>query len=227
MPTPKKKELLLEDVVEGSMQKMKESMNKDINNENKLSYLEKEIRKEKLSNKEKPIKEKYLEKVLTTDRPTEERIEKGKKGKSSKRKGKKSKDAGRKMPPLPSSQSIDQQNNLEKNETNEDLLTSPCSTVSSPPALPPSCSSSTSFPQALVRRDEQSARQNSSSIGRMIGRWRHTTGGIQLRNITLSGVWEKLALGIRSDGREAFRTSSVQLGDNRRLFSKAGDRKYG
>jgi len=168
MPTPKKKEVLLEDVVEGSMQKMKESMNKDINNENKLSYLEKEIRKEKLSNKEKPIKEKYLEKVLTTDRPTEERIEKGKKGKSSKRKGKKSKDAGRKMPPLPSSQSIDQQNNLEKNETNEDLLTSPCSTVSSPPALPPSCSSSTSFPQALVRRGEQSARQNSSSIGRMV-----------------------------------------------------------
>ncbi|CAK5090380.1 unnamed protein product [Meloidogyne enterolobii] len=194
--------------------KVVDPLNKDINNENKQSFLEKEIRQEKLSNKEKKIKEKYPEKVLTTDRPTEERIEKGKKGKSSKRKGKKSKDAGRKMPPLPSLQSINQQNNLEKNETDEDFLTSPCSTVSSPPALPPSCSSSTTFPQALVRRDEQSARQNSSSIGRMIGRWRHTTGGIQLRNITLSGV--KLALGIRSDGREAFRTSSVQLGDNRR-----------
>ncbi|KAL7074397.1 hypothetical protein ACQ4LE_006901 [Meloidogyne hapla] len=201
--------------VEGEMKKLKKadkastvicpSASEGLDIKNKISFHEKEIRPEKSSNKEKEIKEDYLVDP-STDRPNEERKEKGKKGKSSKRKGKKYKDAGRKPPHL--LQSIDLQNNCGENET-EDMLTSPCSTASSPPALPSSS-------QTLVRRDEQSTRQTSSSIGRMIGRWRHTTGGIQLRNITFSGVWEKFALGIRSDGREALQTSSVQLSENRR-----------
>uniref|UniRef100_A0A1I8BH83 Ras-GAP domain-containing protein n=1 Tax=Meloidogyne hapla TaxID=6305 RepID=A0A1I8BH83_MELHA len=200
--------------VEGEMKKLKKadkastvicpSASEGLDIKNKISFHEKEIRPEKSSNKEKEIKEDYLVDP-STDRPNEERKEKGKKGKSSKRKGKKYKDAGRKPPHL--LQSIDLQNNCGENET-EDMLTSPCSTASSPPALPSSS-------QTLVRRDEQSTRQTSSSIGRMIGRWRHTTGGIQLRNITFSGVWEKFALGIRSDGREALQTSSVQLSENR------------
>ncbi|KAF7634946.1 Ras-GAP domain-containing protein [Meloidogyne graminicola] len=162
------------------------------------------------------INENFPEKNVKTDRPiTEQKKDKGwKKGgkSSSKRKGKKGGVIVRKPSNL--LQSLDQQqtNIFREKEMEEDLLTSPSSTISSPPALP-SCSTAGT---SLARGHEQIIRP-ASSIGRMIGRWRHTTGGIQLRNITFSSVWEKLVIGgARSDCREPFRTSTVQLNDNMR-----------